>query len=94
MRRELKSAYQLAMKEASKNHQRNKKHYESRVRNQTLEGGDRVLVRNLGLTGKHKLQDRWNPLPYLVIEKLPNLPVYRVKPERGLGVVKTIHRDH
>lgn len=94
LKRELKSAYQLAMKETAKNHQRNKKQYDSRVRDQTLEEGDRVLVRNLGLPGKHKLQDKWNPLPYLVIEKLPNLPVYRVKPERGLGVVKTLHRDH
>lgn len=94
LKRELKNAYQLAMNEMSKNHQRNKKQYDSRVRDQTLEEGDRVLVLNLGLTGKHKLQDKWNPLPYLVIEKLPNLPVYRVKPERVLGVVKTLHRDH
>ncbi|CAI5657555.1 unnamed protein product [Oreochromis niloticus] len=68
-------------------------HY-ARVRNQTLEEGDRVLVRNLGLTGKHKLQDRWNSLPYIVIAKLPNLPVYCVKPERGTGIVRTVHRDH
>lgn len=53
-----------------------------------------MLVRNLGITGKHKLQYRWNPLPYLVIEKLPHLPVYRVKPERGFGVMKTLHRNH
>lgn len=52
------------------------------------------MVRNLKITGKHKLQDRWNSLPYVVIAKLPNLPVYRVKPERGTGIVKTVHRDH
>lgn len=94
MKKELRNAYELAAKAASKNHERNKKLYDARVRNQTLEEGDRVLVRNLGLTGKHKLQDRWNSLPYVVITKLPNLPVYRVKPERGTGIVKTIHRDH
>ena len=94
MRKELRNAYQLAVDAASKNHERNKKRYDTRVRNQTLEEGDRVLVRNLGITGKHKLQDRWNSLPYVVIAKLPNLPVYRVKPERGTGVVKTLHRDH
>lgn len=94
MRKELRNAYQLAADAASKNPEWNKKLYDARVRNQTLEKGERVLVRNRGITGKHKLQDRWNSLPYIVIAKLPNLPVYRVKPERGTGIVKTIHRDH
>ncbi len=64
------------------------------MRHQTLQEGDRVLVPNLGITGKHKLQDRWNSLPYVVTAKLPNLPVYRVKPGRETGIVKTVHRDH
>ncbi|CAI5692231.1 unnamed protein product [Oreochromis niloticus] len=94
MRKELQKAYQLAADAASRNNERNKRLYDARVRNQTLEEGDRVLVRNLGLTGKHKLQDRWNSLPYIVIAKLPSLPVYLVKPERGTGIVRTVHRDH
>lgn len=44
--------------------------------------------------GNQKLKDRWNSGPYIVVEKLPNLPVHRVKPERGKGVVKTLHRNH
>ncbi|XP_073318838.1 retrovirus-related Pol polyprotein from transposon 412 [Pagrus major] len=83
MREELRKAYQLAADSAAKNHERNKKLYDMRVRNQILEKGDRILVRNLGITGKHKLQDRWNSLPYVVLAQLPHLPVYRVKPERG-----------
>lgn len=59
-----------------------------------LEKGDRVLIRALGLPGKHKLGDKWCSHPYVVVEKLPDLPVYRVKPEKGRGVVKTLHRDH
>lgn len=51
-------------------------------------------MKNLAITGKHKLQDRWNSLPYLVMEKLPNLPVYRVKPETGTRSVRTLHQDH
>lgn len=60
MRKKLQKAYQLAADAASRNNERNKRLYDVRVRNQTLEEGDWVLVRNLGLTGKHKLQDRWN----------------------------------
>jgi len=61
---------------------------------QTLDIGDRVLLRNLGLKGKHKLESRWSPIPYVVLGKMPNLPVYKVKPEGGGGAVKTLHRDH
>ncbi|CAI5660368.1 unnamed protein product [Oreochromis niloticus] len=94
MRRELKQAYYLATENATKNHLRNKSRYDQRVRDQPLQEGDRVLIRNVGLTGKHKLQDRWKSIPYIVITQLPNLPVYKVKPEQGSGGVKTLHRDH
>lgn len=94
MKKELQHAYQLASESSLKMQQRNKRLYDCKVKYQNLEKGDRVLIRNLAITGKHKLQDRWNSLPYLVMEKLPNLPVYRVKPETGTGSVRTLHRDH
>ncbi|KAI4883695.1 hypothetical protein NFI96_009130 [Prochilodus magdalenae] len=94
MKNDLQRAYQLATDAANKSHQRNKSRYDQRVRNQPLGKGDRVLIRNVGLTGKHKLQDRWKSIPYVVVGRLPNLPVYRVRPENGYGVVKTLHRDH
>lgn len=93
MKKDLKRAYQLAMEEADKVHQRNKRSYDKRVSFQSLNSGDRVLIKNLGLKGKHKLQTRWSPVPYVVCEKLPNIPVYRVKPETGKGSVRTLHRD-
>lgn len=94
MKRDLQNAYKLASDASQKSHERNKKYYDKRVKHQTLEEGDRVLIKNLGLTGKHKLQDRWNSLPYIVVKKLPDLPVYRLKPERGSGGIQTLHRDH
>lgn len=53
-----------------------------------------ILMQNVGLKGKHKIQDHWKSTPYVVVEKLSNLPVYKVKPECGPGIVKTLHRDH
>lgn len=94
MRKELQDAYKLASDAATKNHLRNKAHYDQRVRDLPLEKGDRVLIQNVGIKGKHKLQDHWKSTPYVVVEKLPNLPVYKVKPEHGPGVLKTLHRDH
>lgn len=88
LRRDLKTAYQLAMEASTKNHQKNKRAYDLTLRHQALEKGDRVLVRALGGTGKQKLKDKWASLPYVVLDKLPNLPVYRVRPEMGTGAVK------
>jgi len=94
MRKELQKAYQMASDAATKSHLKNKARYDHRVRDLPLEKGDRILIRNMGLKGKHKLQDRWKSIPYVVVEKLPNLPVYKVRPEHGSGVLKTLHRDH
>ncbi|RXN14231.1 Retrovirus-related Pol polyprotein from transposon 297 [Labeo rohita] len=94
MKTELQHAYQLAAETSLKVHQRNKRLYDQRVKSQTLTAGDRVLIRNLARTGKHKLQDRWNSLPYVVVEKFKDLPVYKLRPESGMGGIRTLHRDH
>lgn len=94
LKEDLKQAYKLASDAADKRHQRNKKLYDRRVSFQSIEIGDRVLLRNLGLKGKHKLESKWSPDPYVVIGKMPNLPVFKIKREDGRLGTKTIHRDH
>lgn len=59
-----------------------------------LESGDRVLLKNLGLKGKHKPQNLWCDIPYIIVKKMPNIPVYKVKPQNGKDEAKTLHRDH
>lgn len=94
LKESLREAYQLAAEVATKRHQRNKRLYDQRVSFQALEVGDRVLLRNLGLRGKHKLESKWAPDPYIVVERMSHVPVYRIKREDGKGGIKTIHRDH
>lgn len=65
-----------------------------RVRHHELLPGDRVLSRNLGAPGKHKLDNIWKSEPYLVKQQLPGLPTYEVRPESGCGPVKILHRNH
>lgn len=56
--------------------------------------GDRVLIRNLVLKGKHKLADYWDSTPYVVGSQMQNLPVFRLKPENGDGSITILHWNH
>ena len=94
LKRDLQRAYQLASQSAEKSHLRNKRAYDQKVSLQNIQEGDRVLLRNLGLRGKHKLESRWGSTPHVVVSKLPNLPVFQVGPEGRKGGARTIHRDH
>ncbi|XP_059834932.1 uncharacterized protein LOC132399042 [Hypanus sabinus] len=94
MKGEIQQAYGLAEAAATKQNQRNKMRYDRKVKFVQLLPGDRVLLRNLGLPGKHKLADRWAASPYVIESQMPNLPVYRVKPEDGNGPIKVLHRNH
>lgn len=94
LKEDLKQAYKLASEAADRRHKRNKKSYDRKVAFQSLEVGDRVFLRNLGLKGKHKLESKWNPEPYVVVERMPNLPVFKIKREDGRPGIRTIHRDH
>lgn len=94
MKEDLRNAFDLSLQNAQKTEQRNKRLYDQRVKFCELGKGDSVLVKNLATTGKQKLRDKWSSVPYLVLEKLENLPVYRVKPKTGTGGVRTLHRDH
>lgn len=94
MRQQLKEAYELATNASARANQENKLRYNKKVRRQSLNPGDRVLIQNLVLKGKHKLADRWHSMPYVVESQLSNLPVYKLVPVSGNGPKKVLHRNH
>ena len=94
LRRSLKAAYEKAQATSDTRGSRNKRNFDLKVRIQDLQPGDRVLLRNLGIPGKHKLADRWKSQPYIVCKRLPGLPVYQIKPEGSTGPLKIWHRNH
>ena len=54
---------------------------------------DRVLVRKVGIIGRHKLANRWDDKVYVVVKQTrPDIPVYEVKPESG-GKHRVLHRN-
>jgi hypothetical protein len=94
LRKRLNYAHELAAKNITKAGGRYKTNYDRRSHATKLEVGDKVLVRNVGFKGPHKLADRWEDVIYVVVEQ-PNLdvPVFVVQPEGLKGRKRTLHRN-
>lgn len=93
LRSRLEEGYQLASRNAQKVAERNKTGFDKKVTATGLEIGDRVLVRNVRLRGKHKLADKWEADVHIVVKRAGDLPVYTVRPENREGPTRTLHRD-
>ena len=89
----LKESYKIAMEKAAKIALKNKTRFDKHVTVSDLEPGDRVLVRNVRIRGKHKISDKWEPTVHVVVRRAGTLPVYTVKPENADGPLRTLHRD-
>lgn len=85
----LQESYEIASPNALKIAEKNKTRFDKHVTNSTLDIGDRVLVRNVRLRGKHKLADKWEPMTYVVVKQA----VFTVRPETKDGPLHTLHRD-
>lgn len=93
LRENFEENYKLTIEHSGKIAQRNKQRYDLKVRESVLEEGDRVLVKNVSLRGKHKIADRWSSTVYRVIKHIGNSPVYVVAPLNSDGPERTLHRD-
>ena len=93
LKSQLEDSYRVATENAKKTANRNKARFDKHVVDSTLKEGDRVLVRNVRLRGKHKLADRWESDVYVVLRQSGDVPVYVVRPEMRDGPQRTLHRD-
>jgi transposase InsO family protein len=63
------------------------------VKPDPLEIGTRVYLRNWGVRGRNKMQDRWHHAPFRVVSKpRPEEEVYTIEPLDENGPTKTVHR--
>ena len=93
LRRRLNYAFQKASKYSDQQAKKYKQGYDKSVKGPQLQENDLVLVKIVAHKGRHKLQDRWEPEEYVVIEQpIAGTPVYKVKPVNGNNV-RTLHRN-
>ena len=93
LRRRLNYAFQKASKYSDQQAKKYKQGYDKSVKGPQLHENDLVLVKIVAHKGRHKLQDRWEPEEYVVIEQpIAGTPVYKVKPVNGSNV-RTLHRN-
>ena len=93
LRRRLNYAFQKASKYSDQQAKKYKQGYDKSVKGPQLHENDLVLVKIVAHKGRHKLQDRWEPEEYVVIEQpIAGTPVYKVKPVNDDNV-RTLHRN-
>ena len=82
------------LKKCPKNRaQKYKSSYDKKVKGSQLQVDDIVLVKRVAWKGRHKIQNKWEPSEYIVVEQ-PTLkvPVYRVKSLED-NKIRVLHRN-
>ena len=93
LRRRLNYAFKKASKYSDQQAQKYKSSYDKSIKGPQLQEKDIVLVKVVAHKGRHKLQDKWEPEEYVVIEQpITGTPVYKVQPVNG-GNIRTLHRN-
>ena len=87
LRERLGDSYRQNVKESQ---ERQKHLYDRRVRGAVLNKGVKIVAYDR----THKIADKWESFPYIVLLQLnPDIPVYRVHREDGVGKIRTLHRN-
>ncbi|KAL1249455.1 hypothetical protein QQF64_020460 [Cirrhinus molitorella] len=91
----MEEAYRIARECVQKSADRSKKNFDKKVRSTTLQPGDRVLVKNLTPRGgPGKIRNFWEDSIHVVVRQMSDeLPIYEVKPEKGKGRSRVLHRN-
>lgn len=74
--------------------ERRKRNYDQHVRDDPLQQGQLVHLKNMGIRGRHKIQDIWSPIVYKVLRApAAGGSVYTIAPLEEPRQVKHVHRS-
>lgn len=65
----LQKAHEIAMKATKSAQERQMRFYDQKIRGNNIKVGERVLVKIVAFDGKHKLSNRWEEDPYVVLSQ-------------------------
>lgn len=87
-------AYQRALQETKHNAETRKESHDRRITNAEISVGDNVYLRNRNFRKRHKIQDNWSDVPY-VVTGIPyqNSSVFRVAQVKNPCVEKVVNRS-
>ena len=93
LKQRLNFAFKRAKEMSQKQAQKYKSSYDRKIKGTQLTKDDIVLMKRVAWKGRHKIQNKWEPNEYVVIEQ-PNLkiPVYKVKSLEDKKI-RTLHRN-
>ena len=92
MRRRLNYAFQKASKYFDQQAQKYNSSYDESIKGPKLQVNDVVLVKIDAHKSRHKIQDKWKPEGYVIIEQpMAGASVYKVQPVTE-GNIRTLHR--
>ena len=93
LKQRLNFAYKKAKEISQKQAQKYKSSYDRKAKGSQLKENDIVLVKRVTWKGRHKIQNKWEPSEYIVVEQ-PNLkvPVYKVKSLED-NKIRVLHRN-
>ena len=93
LRQKVEWAFKKAQENIAVDVRQRKQYHDQNVRCHLLREGDIVLVKVNKFDSDHKIADKWENNPYIVIRKRGNIPVYEVKPVGGTDKdIKVLHR--
>ena len=95
LKQTLEEAYQIAKENNAIQMTRHSKYADRRQKCTRIEPGDLVLMRIKALGRDYKVADKWESVPYRVLNQYGKKPVFMIQSvrERGDKNVKTIHRS-
>ena len=89
----LNYAYKRAKEVSQKQTQKYKFSYDKKLKGSQLQVDDLVFVKRIAWKGRHKIQNKWEPDKYIVIDQpKKGIPVYKVKLV-GNGKERVLHRN-
>jgi len=91
----VKTQNKLIQKQLDKSKDKQKSYYDRRTKPVRLEVGNQVLVKKLAFEGRHKIEDKYEPDTYIILEQpRPDIPVFKIRSLSKDEKIRTLHRNH